>query len=244
MLYVSWGGRSASVTNALQFPGIRCPPKRNSSSANHASTIPPRQDWAMNAHPHKSPSLAVELLDLIARKVSHRRDLAQLSLASRTLRDVVLPLRTEFCDLESAVDDGNLWELLEANPLWVKAIRSLKLHITTIEDWRKVAQSPQGGHFPVNKRLFPLHLLGRMSRLQSFEWDSVRENGEAVALVSLLSVSHVDPRINKFSVDWRLVPYSRGLLQLRNSNMGDPGHSVSQADGGPGHRNAVVYPVQ
>lgn len=142
------------------------------------------QKSKMNSLPTLIPALCPELLDLIADEVHCSHDLAQLALANKTLRDVVCPMHIDFRVIECALDDGSMWELLEANPRHIARVRTLKVHVTSMQKSPGISRNPPRGLSLNKKRILPLELLQRMSRLQSFEWLSVDNDGQARAGVS------------------------------------------------------------
>lgn len=139
----------------------------------------------MTASPTENPSLPPELLHLIVNEVHHHHDLSQLALTNRTLREFVLPAHIELRTIECAIDDGSMWDLLEANPGYTKLVRSMKVHAMPMQDPPRISRHPSAGLSLTNKRILPLSLLRALSRLQSFEWLSVGGGGSAMGPVSI-----------------------------------------------------------
>lgn len=131
----------------------------------------------MKALPTLIPTLCPELLDAIASQVSHPRDLAQFALAHPTFQDIVSPIHIDHRVIECTIDDGKMWDMLEANPRCIRNIRFLKLHVKPMYDAPSIRRNPPGGSGLYGRRMLPLKLLERMSHLQSFEWLGVNEQG-------------------------------------------------------------------
>lgn len=122
------------------------------------------------------PSLAPEILDLIASEITHPRDLVPFALVHSTFYETAVPHHINWRVVECAIDDGDVWDDLENHARRLQNIRTLKVHVVgrrrLADEGREIARNPPRGESEgeANLRILPLELLARMSQLRTFVW--------------------------------------------------------------------------